>query len=412
MSCGKRRYTRHGKAARYQTDWRTPAKYIAPCREVLGRIDLDPASSRQANETVGAARFYAKRDKGQGRPWGGLVFVNPPNDRQGKLVREYWSRACEHALHGGPGSAVLWAGFSLEQLRTLQDCPLMTTGQAPPKPSFWPRVVIDERIRWIDGRTGKPGKSPGQGNFFALLGGDEEMRQRFRRIFSELGDYHPGRFRARAERDLSAEICDALRDGPLPGAELARRVRARRQALLAAVGELVRNGRVLRRGGQLERAAALEPVAKVPARDLWRKENAPPRRIALPVAPQGLQASAGLTRPRSMAECPAGPCPWLGCRHHLYLEERDGELLVTWPELLSDDSTELSEAFDWDRRETCSLRAAARGPMSTYEIGQALNWHRSTVEKVLRAAVAKIAASESAEGLAELLEANVAHPGT
>jgi hypothetical protein len=47
-----------------QNDWRTPRKYLDAVREVMGAIDLDPASSKEANETVQAKKFYTEADNG------------------------------------------------------------------------------------------------------------------------------------------------------------------------------------------------------------------------------------------------------------------------------------------------------------------------------------------------------------
>ena len=45
-------------------DWYTPDKYIESVREVLGDIDLDPASCEEANEVVKAKVFYDESDDG------------------------------------------------------------------------------------------------------------------------------------------------------------------------------------------------------------------------------------------------------------------------------------------------------------------------------------------------------------
>ena len=63
---------------RSNNEWWTPEKYVDAARRVMGDIDLDPASSDEANEIVGASMFFTKDEDGLGRDWFGRVWLNPP----------------------------------------------------------------------------------------------------------------------------------------------------------------------------------------------------------------------------------------------------------------------------------------------------------------------------------------------
>ncbi len=89
-------------------EWYTPARYIEAARLVMGGIDLDPASSDVANQTVKAARYYTKEDNGLAQVWYGRIWLNPPYGRTGnesnigtftrRLVAEYRAGNVEQAI--------------------------------------------------------------------------------------------------------------------------------------------------------------------------------------------------------------------------------------------------------------------------------------------------------------------------
>lgn len=59
-------------------EWHTPAEHVELVRQVLGEIDLDPASSSVAQRAVKAGHYYSIEDDGREQPWAGRVYLNPP----------------------------------------------------------------------------------------------------------------------------------------------------------------------------------------------------------------------------------------------------------------------------------------------------------------------------------------------
>jgi phage N-6-adenine-methyltransferase len=78
-----------------ESEWFTPPEFVERARQVLGGIDLDPATCIEAQEIVRATRYFTKSEDGLQHEWRGKVWLNPPFARQAieqfvdKLIGEY-----------------------------------------------------------------------------------------------------------------------------------------------------------------------------------------------------------------------------------------------------------------------------------------------------------------------------------
>ncbi len=80
-------------------------------------------------------------------------------------------------------------------------------------------------------------------------------------------------------------------------------------------------------------------------------------------------------RPRTRAECrgEARPCPWVACKHHLYLDinPETGSIKLNFPEL-----------EPWELTHSCALDIAEEGARTLEEIGELTNLTRERVRQV------------------------------
>jgi hypothetical protein len=92
-------------------EWYTPARYVEAARQVMGTIDLDPASCEVANRTVKATRYYTKEDNGLAYPWHGNVWLNPPYGRVhgsgASVIRMFVTKLMDEYQSGSIRQAIL-----------------------------------------------------------------------------------------------------------------------------------------------------------------------------------------------------------------------------------------------------------------------------------------------------------------
>ena len=95
-------------------------------------------------------------------------------------------------------------------------------------------------------------------------------------------------------------------------------------------------------------------------------------------------------RPKTRAACVGGPrpCPWVGCRHHLYLEvnQKTGKIKVSFPDL-----------EPWQLEHSCALDEAEEGPLTLEEAGARLNMSKARVDQIETVVLGALSLEHDAE---------------
>jgi hypothetical protein len=180
-------------AARHSMDspeWYTPTCFVDSARVVMGGIDLDPASHPEANARLQIPRIFTEEENGLKQKWFGRVFVNPP----GGFVPLFWKKALSEYIYGHY-EQLIWVGYSLEQLQTLQQCGASAT------PLDFLTCFTSKRIAFVEneakkadriakllarGKKPNKGSSPSHSNYITYIG-PSRFHQVFAREFDKFG---------------------------------------------------------------------------------------------------------------------------------------------------------------------------------------------------------------------------------
>jgi len=93
-------------------EWYSPPEIVAAARDVLGDIDLDPASSAIANTVVRAGQFYSLDDDGLTRDWHGRVWMNPPY--ASTLIDRFCEKFARHVTAGDISAGIVFTNNATE----------------------------------------------------------------------------------------------------------------------------------------------------------------------------------------------------------------------------------------------------------------------------------------------------------
>lgn len=149
-------------------EWYTPEPWPSLARQLMGAIDLDPASCAEANEIVKATHIFTKDDDGLLQTWFGRVWNNPPYglDEEQKSVCAKWVRKAIESYRSG----------AVEQLMLLVNSSTGTGWFAP----LWdfPLCFPYKRIRFVTPRGVPTKDQPTHASAIAYLGPHVEEFER------------------------------------------------------------------------------------------------------------------------------------------------------------------------------------------------------------------------------------------
>jgi phage N-6-adenine-methyltransferase len=185
----------HVKNNSGENEWYTPPEYIEAARSAMGGIDLDPATSEKAQQTVKAKKFYTADDDGLSKAWKGRVWLNPPYSKD--LIGKFCDKLAESVEGGKVTAAILLVNNATDTAWFHR-----VAGKASAV------CFVKGRISFHD-VNGDPKGKPLQGQMAMYFGGDPQV---FAKEFGGLGECFFGGWQSGGFQALRG-IIDALDEG-------------------------------------------------------------------------------------------------------------------------------------------------------------------------------------------------------
>lgn len=169
----------------------TPPPVVRCARNVLGRIDLDPASCYEANEhLVQAERYFTEAEDGLSRRWWGNVFLNPPGGWiDGESSQRVWLESLLARWREGEVQRAVFVGFNLEIIRMVPEFLTYAFCIPSKRLRYWSWDPEREEIRqgqWSEKKQ-RWTDSPSHATAILYLPGEARENVKFCRTFLEIG---------------------------------------------------------------------------------------------------------------------------------------------------------------------------------------------------------------------------------
>lgn len=146
----------HATSGRH-SEWYTPEIYIEAARRVMGRIEFDPYSSREANKVVKAAK-YNDLECPDRFTWHGKSWMNPPYSAYRGQASDCVMQMVQSFNDGSVEEAIMLVNQSILYQPGPQAA--MSIGAI---------CLVNHRIAYVDGGTMQAQTSPPQSNAFIYL---------------------------------------------------------------------------------------------------------------------------------------------------------------------------------------------------------------------------------------------------
>ena len=138
-----------------ENEWYTPSNIIEAARNTMGSIDLDPATSEIANQTIKATEIFTEETNGLDKTWSGNVWLNPPYAQP--LMTEFSDKLLKELSNISQACVLI---NNATETNWFQDLVIVSSAHC----------LVKGRVKFLD-VNGKPG-APLQGQIILYFGSD------------------------------------------------------------------------------------------------------------------------------------------------------------------------------------------------------------------------------------------------